>query len=100
MDKRTLIADVARGIDYQKCEIAEIIERTFSIMADKLHSGEEVNINGFGRFKIKYHRARKGYNPKNGQKIEIEHKASVIFSPSRKLTISPKVLNELSNKAL
>lgn len=46
-----------------------IIETIFESMADALNQGDDVEIRGFGSFKVKNLPTRAGRNPRTGQSI-------------------------------
>jgi DNA-binding protein HU-beta len=47
--------------------------------------GEEVNLTGFGKFKVKDSPARQGRNPGTGEAIEIAASRKLGFSPARQV---------------
>ena len=67
-----------------------IVDGVFKAIADAARSGDEVNVPGFGKFKIKDTPARVGRNPASGEKIKI--------AAARKLTLgSAKALKDTLN---
>jgi len=62
-----------------KRKAASIVSSLFEIMAGSLEKGEQVAIQGFGRFKVKFKWAGKGRNPRTGEQIIIESKRIVQF---------------------
>lgn len=58
---------------------SDIVNSLFDIIQGSLEKGEQVAIRGFGRFRVKFKWARKGRNPKTGEKIIIESKRIVQF---------------------
>jgi nucleoid DNA-binding protein len=63
---------------------SSIVNSLFEIVMKSLEKGEQVNVQGFGRFKVKFKWAGKGRNPKTGEQIVVESKRIVQFrlSPS------------------
>ena len=63
------------------------LEKTLKIVFDEiitaLSQGKNVEIRGFGSFKIKRLKARIGRNPKNGSRIDIPAKISVNWKISK-----------------
>ncbi|MBW8783415.1 MAG: HU family DNA-binding protein [Novosphingobium sp.] len=45
--------------------------------------GEEVSLNGFGKFKVKDTPAREGRNPANGATIQIAAAKKLTFTPAK-----------------
>lgn len=54
-----------------KKQAAEIVDSIFDIITKTMVKGEDVNIPGFGVFKVANRAARMGINPKTGEKIQI-----------------------------
>ena len=54
----------------------------FEAMVEALDRGEKIKIPGFGVFKVRAKAARKGRNPKTGDRIEIPARRVVSFKPS------------------
>ncbi len=59
----------------------------------KLMQGEDVQINGFGRFAVCRHAAKVGRNINKGISVQIPARKVVVFKPSRQL-------KELVNKQI
>lgn len=58
---------------------SRIVNALFDVIGGSLEKGEQVVVQGFGRFKVKFKWAGKGRNPKTGEKIIIESKRIVQF---------------------
>ena len=54
-------------------------------IAAGLENGNKVKIAGFGTFYVKNKRARKGMNPKTGERIQVQAKKYPAFKPSPEL---------------
>ena len=98
MYKQQFTASVARDMNYTVSEVTEVLDKAFKIIIENLNAGEEVNINGFGRFKLKYYKPRIIVNPRTGLKYIRKERATVIFAPSNKFQISEDVVARLSEK--
>jgi len=68
-----------------KKRATELVDATFEIIKKALERGNEVQISGFGKFKVKFKWARKGRNPKTGERIVLESRRIVNFQCSLKL---------------
>ena len=62
-----------------------IVNSLIEIMKKRLEKGDNVYITGFGRFDVEFKWARKGRNPKTGEKIFINSKRTVKFKSFKKL---------------
>ncbi len=79
MNKSQLAHAVAEAAGITKTSSAQIVETIFGangVIAKALTSGDKVNLQGFGTFKVHNRKARIGTNPATKAKIEI---------PARKL---------------
>jgi len=63
----------------------EIVDSLFGKIKDALARGEDVQISGFGRFRVKFRWARKGRNPQTGEMIILRSNRTVLFKTSQKL---------------
>lgn len=62
-----------------------IVNSLVEIMQTRLEKGDKLVISGFGRFSVEIRSARKGRNPKTGEKIFINSKRVVKFRSSKRL---------------
>ena len=60
----------AAGLETKK-QSQEVVDALFDTIVKTLAKGEEVNITGFGAFRVVKRAARMGVNPKTGEKIQI-----------------------------
>jgi len=58
---------------------ASLVNSLFEIMAQSLEKGEQVHVQGFGRFRVKFKWAGKARNPKTGESIIVESRRVVQF---------------------
>lgn len=63
-----------------KADARKAVDLIFSTIADAAAKGEEVSLNGFGKFKVKDVSAREGRNPATG--------AAMTIAASRKLSFT------------
>ena len=54
-------------------------------MADRLSSGERVEIRGFGSFSLHYRAPRMGRNPRTGERVPLRGKHVPHFKPGKEL---------------
>jgi len=71
---------------------AKFVDLFFETLLEALEGGQEIKISGFGIFKVRAKAARKGKNPKTGDRIEIPPCRVVSFKPGGKLR---KALNRI-----
>ena len=58
---------VRRETGLPRCSAAELVEMAIEAIAERLSAGETVTISGFGSFRVRNKRARKGRNPRTGE---------------------------------
>jgi DNA-binding protein HU-beta len=85
VNKLQLIDVLANKMNISKKEAGLAVEIIFGTITDCLKQDEEINIGGFGAFKVKTRAARMGINPKTGEKIQIPETKAPAFRPSKAL---------------
>ena len=81
--------------NFLRKDLEKALSLVFDEIAIALSKQQNVEIRGFGTFKIKKRKARIGRNPKNGSRIEIPAKNTIQWKMSKQLF---KFLNNESNK--
>ena len=84
MNKADLINEVAEVVDTKKVA-QEVVDCVFSSITQSLKRGEDVNLVGFGTFKVIKRKARKGRNPHTGEEIMIKATKAPKFTPGKAL---------------
>jgi integration host factor subunit alpha len=85
LTKEEIIEAVAKENGFLKNRSTEIVESLLEIIKRSLESGEDVLFSGFGKFKVREKKARKGRNPVTGEGVIIEPRRVVTFHCSGKL---------------
>ena len=68
-----------------KSQAKTIVDGVFKAITEAAKSGDEVNIPGFGKFKVKETSARDGRNPATGAAIKIAASRKLTFGPAKAL---------------
>ena len=68
-------------------DIEKILEIIFFQILEALSRGQNVEIRGFGTYKIVKRKARIGRNPKNSQNVQISEKRAIKWKMSKNLFI-------------
>ncbi|GAB6263857.1 DNA-binding protein HU-alpha [Photobacterium sp. CCB-ST2H9] len=71
MNKTQLIELIAEQADLTKAQAKDALESTLSGITEALKSGDQVQLIGFGTFKVNHRAARTGRNPQTGKEIQI-----------------------------
>lgn len=77
------IADHIASDGMSKADARKLVDGVFAAIADAAAKGEEVSLNGFGKFKVKDVPAREGRNPSTGATIQIAASRKLTFSPAK-----------------
>lgn len=86
MNKTQLIEAVAAKANVKKKEADVIVNSFIDVITDALKNGEDVQVTGFGSFKVKVRAAHEGINPftKKPTKYPASKKASFAASKALK----------------
>lgn len=71
--------------DLSKADAKKIVEAVFADITDAVAKGDEVSINGFGKFKVKDLPERQGRNPATGEAITIAASRKISFAPAKQV---------------
>ena len=83
MNNNDLADALAASSGITKSEARGYVDRVFTAIADAAAGGEEISLNGFGKFKVKDSPAREGRNPATGGTIQIAASKKLTFSPAK-----------------
>jgi DNA-binding protein HU-beta len=85
MKKQDFIKAVATKAGLSQDAVSKALAAEISIITTELKKGSEVNITGFGNFKVSKRAARNGVNPRTGQAIKIPAMKSPVFRAGKTL---------------
>ncbi len=86
MTKEGLVDAVMQAAQIEsKKQAREIVEAVFDTILKTMSRGEDVNVTGFGKFRVAKRAARMGINPRTGEKIQIAASVKPKFSASKVL---------------
>lgn len=85
MNKGELIDAVAGKADLTKADAEKAINAVLETVEEELSRENEVQITGFGSFKITHRAAREGRNPQTGEAMTIPATKTPNFSAGNKL---------------
>jgi DNA-binding protein HU-beta len=85
MKTADLIDQVATKTGIAKSAAKEAIEAMLTGIVEAAKQGDEVNLPGFGKFKVKESPARQGRNPATGETIEIAASRKLGFAPAKQV---------------
>ncbi len=72
MSKTIIIAHIANELNVSKNLAKQLVDGFLDAVTSSLAKDKEVRIQGFGTFKASKRAARKGFNPRTGNPIQIK----------------------------
>ncbi|MCD6517975.1 MAG: integration host factor subunit beta [Candidatus Aminicenantes bacterium] len=91
MIKVDLINKLAKDMNITKQEAEKGVNIFFNTLKDAMKKGEEIELRGFGSFRIRKRDSRSGRNPRTGEPVKVPSKKVIYFKPS-------KILKQSINK--
>ena len=83
MNNNDLADRVAAENGVSKAEARKLVDGVLAAIVEVASKGEEVSLNGFGKFKIKASPEREGRNPSSGETIQIAASRKLTFSAAK-----------------
>ncbi len=83
MNNADLAEALAETLGTTKTDARKAVDAVFAAITDAAAKGEEVSLNGFGKFKVKASPAREGRNPATGAAMTIAASNKLTFSPAK-----------------
>ncbi|OGF58707.1 MAG: hypothetical protein A2Y62_13025 [Candidatus Fischerbacteria bacterium RBG_13_37_8] len=94
MKKKDLVEYLAKTYSLPFHTANKIVSVFFDNIIDTLKKGEEVQLRGFGSFRIRKRKERLGRNPKTGQKVNVPSKRVIYFKQGKEIYGSLKRLKK------
>ena len=91
MIKADLINKLAKDMEITKQEAEKGVNIFFNTLKEAIKKGEEIELRGFGSFRIRKRGSRSGRNPRTGEPVKVPSKKVIYFKPS-------KILKQSINK--
>lgn len=86
--KKTDIIDLVEATIGNRDQARRAVESMLEGITQALKQGETISIGNLGTFKCVQRKARRGINPRTGEKIKIKARKAVRFSPGTKLQLA------------
>ncbi|GAD60508.1 MULTISPECIES: HU family DNA-binding protein [Brevundimonas] len=83
MNNTDLAEHLASQHGLTKADARKLVDAVFSTIGDAAAAGEEISLNGFGKFKVRDVPAREGRNPSTGATIQIAASRKLSFAPAK-----------------
>ena len=83
MNNSDLADTIAATHDLTKADARKIVDAVFEAIGDAAAKGDEVSLNGFGKFKVKDSPEREGRNPATGEAMTIKASKKLSFTVAK-----------------
>lgn len=83
MNNNDIADSLAAEHGITKADARKYVDGVFAAIANAAGKGEEVSLNGFGKFKVKDSPAREGRNPATGAAMQIAASKKLTFAAAK-----------------
>ncbi len=97
MTKADIVDVIASGTGLTKVETEAVVDGFIQTVISSLRDGKNIEIRGFGSFKVKKRKGRVARNPRTGEQVQVDEHYVPIFKVSKDLKA---VVNENLKKTL
>ena len=85
MNKKDLVEAVSKEMESSKADAEKSVNAVIASLKKGIKDDKLVQLIGFGSFRVKKRKARKGRNPQTGKAIRIKASKTVTFRPGKAL---------------
>ena len=85
MNRMELVAAIAEKSELSKKDAEKALKAFADVVAEELKKGEQIQLVGFGTFKVSERAAREGRNPQTGEPMQIAASKSPKFTAGKAL---------------
>jgi DNA-binding protein HU-beta len=97
LTKADIVDVIASGTGLTKVETEAVVDGFIQTVISSLRDGKNIEIRGFGSFKVKKRKGRVARNPRTGEQVQVDEHYVPIFKVSKDLKA---VVNENLKKTL
>ncbi|MGF7156178.1 HU family DNA-binding protein [Novosphingobium gossypii] len=83
MNNSDLADTIAADHNLSKTDARKVVDAVFEAIGNAAAKGEEVSLNGFGKFKVKDSPEREGRNPATGETMTIKASKKLTFTVAK-----------------
>lgn len=83
MNNSELVEQIAAANNLTKADAKKIVDSVFGAIVEAAAKGDEIALNGFGKFKVRNTPAREGRSPATGEAIKIAASKKLTFSAAK-----------------
>ena len=85
MNRMELVAAIEEKSELSKKDAEKALKAFTDVVAEELKKGEQIQLVGFGTFKVSERAAREGRNPQTGETMQIKSSKSPKFTAGKAL---------------
>ena len=85
LTKAALVDQVAEAAGLTKKDAEVVVETVFGNIAAALRQGDQVELRGFGSFRLRRRGPHRGRNPRTGDDVDVPSKRVPYFTPGKEL---------------
>jgi DNA-binding protein HU-beta len=83
MNNADLAEKISADLNLTKADARKAVDAVFAAIGDAAATGDEISLNGFGKFKVKDSPEREGRNPATGAAMTIKASRKLSFTPAK-----------------
>ena len=83
--KKDIVEEISQRTGLTQVDTKIVVESFLDSISKALSSGSNIEIRGFGRFKVKEKKARMARNPRTGESVEVIAGLKPVFEASKEL---------------
>jgi len=80
--KADLVERVTEKTGLTRTDVAVVVDGLLETIKSAMEEGNNIELRGFGTFKIKTRKARKARNPRTGEEVPVPDRKVPVFKPS------------------
>lgn len=101
MTKADIVDHIALGTGLTKVETEAVVDGFIQTVIEALKEGKNIEIRGFGSFRIKKRKGRIARNPRTGEQVRVDEHYVPVFKVSKELrTIVNENLKQLNSSKM
>ncbi len=85
MNRMELVSAIAEKSELSKKDAEKALKAFTDVVAEELKKGEQIQLVGFGTFKVSERAAREGRNPQTGETMQIKASKTPKFTAGKAL---------------
>ena len=82
MTKADIVEKVAERTGLTRTDVAVVVDALLDTVKKSMEAGNNIEIRGFGTFKVKLRKERKARNPRTGEAVPVPGRKVPVFKPS------------------